>query len=153
MQALREQIWQLFAPVLEEHAVDFVDLELRGSARNILIKTYIDVPGGIKIKQCAMLSRELSDVLEIAEVIPGDYRLEVSSPGLDRPLRTERDFFRNIGRNVQISVSGESGKLLQYAGEIIDTSDGRVSIRKKSGEVVQFPVAEIQNARLQIKWS
>ena len=153
MQALREEIRKLFSPVLERHEVDFVDLELRGSAKNVLIKVFVDIPGGIKIAQCAALSNELRDVLDIANLIEHNYRLEVSSPGLDRPLRTERDFFRNIGREVELRLGDVESGVTKMAGVILDAKDGQVIIRKKDGETETIPVAEIKKALLQIKWS
>lgn len=93
-----EYLRKLIEPLLEEHRIELVDLELAGGR----LRIFLDKEGGIGVDDCARMSRTISDVLDIEDPIGGKYVLEVSSPGLDRPLRTSRDFARSIGKKVKI---------------------------------------------------
>src|SRR6266852_8805006 len=84
-------------PVLRDHGLTLVDLEWRPRRPRGVLRLYVDKPGGVGIGDCERLSRELGDVLDAAAVIDGGYDLEVSSPGLDRQLRKEREFRWAVG--------------------------------------------------------
>ncbi|MDQ7052708.1 MAG: ribosome maturation factor RimP [candidate division KSB1 bacterium] len=151
MDALLTKLRQIIEPILEENAVDLVDLEVRGSKRNLLLRVFVDVPGGISINECVRLSREFEDAIEMENLIPGPYRLEVSSPGIDRPLKTERDFQRNIGRLVEIQILKED-KLQKVRGDILSAEKDHVKIQQEDGDIVEFPISAIHKALIQIKW-
>jgi len=154
MQKITEKIHALFLPIFKRQDVDFVDLEIHGSAKNLVIKVFADVPGGIKIGECAALSSELRDELEIANIIQNNgFRLEVSSPGLDRPLKTNRDFFRNIGRYAEFTLGQEMRGGDKIAGEIVRAEDDRIEIRIENEELVEIPLENVKRAMLQIKWA
>ncbi len=151
MDALITKLRQIIEPILEENAVDLVDLEVRGSKRNLLLRVFVDVPGGISINECVRLSREFEDAIEMENLIPGPYRLEVSSPGIDRPLKTERDFQRNIGRLVEIQIQKED-QLQKVLGDILSAENDHVKIQQENGAIVEFPIYAIHKAVIQIKW-
>ncbi len=151
MDALIEKLRELIEPILEANAVDLVDLEVRGSKRNLLLRIFVDVPGGISINECVRLSREFEDAIEMENLIPGAYRLEVSSPGIDRPLKTVRDFQRNIGRLVEIQVY-EEDQLQKFRGDILQAEDASIKIQQENGDVIDIPIDRIHKALIQIKW-
>ncbi len=151
MDALIEKLRELIEPILEANAVDLVDLEVRGSKRNLLLRIFVDVPGGISINECVRLSREFEDAIEMENLIPGAYRLEVSSPGIDRPLKTVRDFQRNIGRLVEIQVY-EEDRLQKFRGDILQAEDASIKIQQENGDVIDIPIDRIHKALIQIKW-
>lgn len=151
MDALIEKLRELIEPILEANAVDLVDLEVRGSKRNLLLRIFVDVPGGISINECVRLSREFEDAIEMENLIPGAYRLEVSSPGIDRPLKTVRDFQRNIGRLVEIQVY-EEDQLQKFRGDILQAEDASIKIQQENGDVIEIPIDRIHKALIQIKW-
>jgi ribosome maturation factor RimP len=154
MQKIREKIRQIFSPILEKHDIDFVDLEVHGSQKNFVIKAFVDEPGGITIEKCARLNSEMRDALDIADVISDrNYRLEVSSPGLDRPLITSRDFFRNIGRHVEICYSIDDNQEKKLSGKIAKVDDKGISFELDLGKQVTILPANIKRAVLQIKLS
>jgi len=143
---------RLVEPIVEENGVELVDLEVKGSARVILIRVFVDVAGGIRIDDCVRLSRLIEDAIEIENLIPGQYRLEVSSPGLDRPLRTARDFQRNIGRLVEIRYSPSVDETRIESGDILKADETSVTILNQNQQSITIPLAQIKKALIQIKW-
>ena len=88
------QVTELLQPLLDEKGLELVELEFNKVGRGYLLRVFIDKPGGGNLDDCADLSRELSVQLDVEDCIPGRYNLEVSSPGRNRPLKSERDFIR-----------------------------------------------------------
>ena len=91
---LRSALMSLVGPVVEDHDAELVDIELRGSANHRTVKILVHRDPGILLDDCEAISREVGDLFDIEDPVPGRYRLEVTSPGLDRPLTTDRDFQR-----------------------------------------------------------
>lgn len=150
MTQLIDTLRALFRPVLEGEAVDLIELQVKGDSRNPVIKVFVDVPGGITLKQCEDLTRQFLDILDMEDVVPGRYRLEVSSPGADRPLRTLDDFFRNIGKFVRLRIQ-EGDTVRSLEGKILKSADGVVEIQAKSG-AVEIPVSKIKEGRIKLPW-
>lgn len=152
MHDLTAKIEDVFRSVLEEQDVELVDLEIKGSMRNPVIRIFVDEPGGISIGRCVALSRELNQVLEFAAILQGNYRLEVSSPGVDRPLKKASDFARNVGRIVKVTYkTAETGTQTQ-TGKIVHVEDDTVTILA-DGDEIMLTVAQIESASIQIQWS
>ena len=105
----------------ERAKVDLIEKDLFSVGRRKILRIFIDKDGGVSVENCASVSRYLSEELdkeENAEVIEGAYTIEVSSPGLDRPLKTKRDFERNLGRMLKVSQKGKIIKgILKSADE------------------------------------
>ncbi|MDZ7332044.1 MAG: ribosome maturation factor RimP [candidate division KSB1 bacterium] len=125
---LLNEIKNLILPILTSHQVDFIDLELKGRVGAQVLRVFVDTDGGITLDQCVILSREISDALDRRDILPGRYRLEVSSPGLDRPLKSMRDFQRNLGRQVKIKYLDEGGNSVTVIGQIEGVDDDAVVI-------------------------
>ena len=122
---------ELLIPILEKYEFELVDVEYVKEAGTWYLRAYIDKPGGIAINDCEVVSRELSDLLDQKDFIDDSYILEVSSPGLGRPLKKERDFARSIGAEVEIRtyrmVEGRkefTGVLEEYDSESVTVSCG-----------------------------
>ena len=150
MDILHDKLHALIAPILQNHQVDFVALELKGSKQNQLVRVVVDQDGGIPLDTCTVISRALSAELEVADLMPGRYRLEVSSPGTDWPLKTARDFARNRGRLVQVEYR-QDGNVMQIEGNIELVTEAAVTIASANGSVV-VPLASVQVGKLQLKW-
>ena len=93
---------EILAPIIEEHEFELVDVEYVKEGGTWYLRAYIDKPGGITIDDCETVSRRLSDILDEKDYIEDAYILEVSSPGLGRPLRKEKDFKRSLGEVVEL---------------------------------------------------
>ena len=104
--AFQRKLEALILPILEERNFELVELHVSGSQRRKLVRLYVDGPQGITIGECAEVSREVGNVFDTYDLIAGMYTLEVSSPGLTRPLKTDRDFQRVMGKDLQLDVTG-----------------------------------------------
>ena len=97
-QEIVDKITQMVQPIAQESSLELVEVELRPSGKRWLLRVYIDREGGVTIADCERVSRELSRTLDVEDVIDHPYALEVSSPGLTRPLKKKTDFERFRGR-------------------------------------------------------
>jgi ribosome maturation factor RimP len=150
MDILYDKLRSLIAPVLQSFNADFVALELKGSKQNLVVRVIADQEGGITLQTCAAVSRALSDELDVADILPGRYRLEVSSPGVDRPLQTMRDFQRNIGRQAHLRYQ-QGEKIESVEGSIQAVSDAEVAIAS-GNDIISIPLSAIALAKLKLKW-
>ena len=147
---LHNKLNALIAPVLQNLNVDFIALELKGSKTNLVVRVIADQDGGISLPTCAAISRALSEQLDVADLIPGRYRLEVSSPGVDWPLKAARDFQRHLGREVSLRYrDGEAVTTVE--GTIQTVSDAEIVIAEKSRNV-SIPLPQIEVGKLKLKW-
>lgn len=145
-----ERLNELILPVLDEMNVELVELSFRGGRNNRLLRLFVDTESGITVEECRRVSQAVSDILDTEDIIPDRYRLEVSSPGVDRPLTTERDFLRNLGREVSFQVgSDEENRKVQ--GIIKTVQDEKVTIQVKQKQE-EIPIQSIQNAKVVLKW-
>jgi ribosome maturation factor RimP len=144
-EALRERVRSLAEPVLARHEAELVELAVK-RGRTQLVRVVADREGGIDLDTCARVSEELSRMLDADDPIVGRYTLEVTSPGLDRPLRTPADFRRALGRRVRIVLAQS-----QHEGTLEDVGDERVRVATDKGPV-ETPLAQIANAKIVLPW-
>ena len=140
------RIEKVIQPVLEEHGLELVDLDCRGVRPRAVLRVFVDKVGGVRVADCERLSRELGDILDVAGVIEGAYDLEVSSPGLDRPLRKEREFRWALGKPVRCWVAGGE----EFAGRLAEVADERL-VLERAGHRVEVSRAALAKARLDIE--
>ena len=145
MDDLEERVRSLVEPVLARHGADLVDLQvLRG--RTQLVRVVADRHGGIDLDTCAKVSEEVSRMLDVDDPIEGRYTLEVTSPGLDRPLRTPADFRRNVGKQVRIVRARD-----QVEGVIERVAEDAVVVIR-GGERLEVALADIAKAIIVLPW-
>ncbi len=126
------KIQDIIEPVLESLGFELVDVQLRTEPIGLVLRVIIYKDSGISVGDCSTVSRELGPLLEVEDVISKAYHLEVSSPGLDRPLTTERDFSRNIGKKITLTIKGDAeqkkkgvtGTIKSCASEILEVAVG-----------------------------
>lgn len=106
----------LLMPLMEQHRFELVDVEFVRETGNWFLRAYIDKPGGITIDDCELISRALSDELDEKNFIEESYILEVSSPGLGRPLKKEKDFIRSQGESVEVKLFRPVDKQKEFTG-------------------------------------
>ena len=106
----------LLMPLMEAHQFELVDVEFVKEAGTWFLRAYIDKPGGITIDDCEVISRALSDLLDEKDFIEEAYILEVSSPGLGRPLKKDKDFDRSLGESVEVRLFKAIDKQKEFAG-------------------------------------
>lgn len=153
---LQRQLESLIVPIAEDFRYELVDLELKSEGGGFVLRIFIDKPGGVTLDDCVAMSREAGAILEIEDPIKSGYRLEVSSPGLDRPLKKPADFERFAGSKVKVKSHNlidpdERGHLRKtFIGTLLGLDANRVKIEQddKRGGVVMIPLDEINTANL-----
>lgn len=134
-----EQTEQLVTPIVNKNNFELVDVEYVKEAGNWFLRVYIDKEGGITIDDCELVSRALSEQLDKKDFIEDSYILEVSSPGLGRPLKKEKDFERNIGKEVEIRLFQAINKQKEYIGVLTsyDKDTVTVELEEESSLTIQ----------------
>jgi len=147
--AQRSDLEALFGPTLEAMGYELVGVEYQGGGRGGLLRLYIDAEQGITLDDCARVSHQVSGLLDVEDPVPGQYRLEVSSPGLDRPLFRLEHYARFIGRKVRLRLREPRGERRKFEGVIERVEDSQVVIRREEEPVeLVLDVADIDKANL-----
>lgn len=149
---IEDVITDLVQPIVEKHSFELVDVEFVKEAGNWYLRVYIDKPQGITIDDCQTVSEELSDEIDKTDPIEQSYFLEVSSPGLERPLKKDKDFQRFKGEQVEIKVYEPIEGKKVFEGELLGLKDGIISIRTADGNVAEFPQDKTALVRRMIKF-
>lgn len=149
----KEKLSSLAGQIAEAHGLELVEVELFRAGRREVLRVYLDKPGGISLGDCAEASRELSDLLDADELFPEAYTLEVSSPGLDRPLRTPRDWARRVGEFVRIHLSEPVEGKRTWIGKLTQSGDdAAVLAPEKGGPEITIPYRAVQLARVDVRF-
>jgi ribosome maturation factor RimP len=130
---------------------EVVDVEYVKEAGEYYLRVYIDKEGGISLNDCEEVSRALSEILDVKDPIKENYFLEVSSPGLDRPLKKDKDFVRYSGRDVEIKLYKPLNGSKQFEGELVGLEDNNIKVIIDDNEVL-FNKKEVALVRLAIKF-
>lgn len=142
-----EIVTDLAESVVKKHLFELVDVEYVKEGPNWYLRIYIDKPGGITIDDCKAVSEEVSDLLDREDPIPQSYFLEVSSPGLERPLKKDSDFEKFKGELVEVKLfKAINGKKI-YTGELIGLIDNKIVISQETGETIKFEREEVSLVR------
>jgi ribosome maturation factor RimP len=152
MQPHEERIWQLAEPLVSSEGMELVLAECLKMPSRWLVRIFIDREGGVTVDDCALISNQLGDLLDVHDVPPGPYNLEVSSPGLDRPLHRDPDFLKYRGSRVRFRLGEKiegrrnfSALLLDYE----DGGDGKVLIVQADGKIFRIPRKAVIKANLE----
>src|SRR5262249_23670313 len=137
-------IEETVAPVIGDHGLELVDLDWRGARPPGVLRLYVGQPGGVGLGGCERLSRELGDVLDAAAVIDGGYDLEVSSPGLDRQLKKDREYRWALGKQIHCWLAGGA----EIQGRLAEVTTERL-VLERGGERTEVGRAAVTKARLE----
>jgi ribosome maturation factor RimP len=144
-----ERVRAIADSILPEVGLELVDVEFRREAPGWVLRLYIDRPEGVTLEDCQRVSEELGDHLDVAALIDHPYHLEVSSPGLDRPLTRDGDFLRFAGREARISTREALDGRKTFRGRLAGLEAGRVLLDLPEGARVAIPRGLILKARLE----
>ena len=133
---------ELVRPIVEEQGFELVDVEYVKEGGTMYLRAYIDKPGGIAVNDCETVSRALSDLLDKEDYIADSYILEVSSPGLGRPLKKEKDFKRSVGKAVEIRLYRAVDRKKEFEGILTAYDDQSVTIEQEDGTEQRMSVRE-----------
>ena len=144
--SMEERLTVIIDPVVTEYGCELVELQLVQRKANALVRVLVDKPGGVTIADCTAVSRQVSFLLETSDPLEGRYTLEVSSPGLDRPLVTPADFRRKVGETVRLFVSNSQGNS-ERLGEIVQVDDQTLTLMTGDGEE-RCPLGDIVKGKI-----
>jgi len=135
-------------PLLQSEGCEFVDVEYRREGRGWVLRLFLDKPGGVTLDDCQRVSEQVGDLLDVEDLIPTAYTLEVSSPGLDRPLKRPEDFVRFAGRAVRVSTVTPVEGQHHFAGTLRGCEGEVVLLELAGSRLVRIPRGAISRARL-----
>ena len=139
---------ELIMPIIEQNQFELVDVEYVKEVGNWYLRAYIDKPGGITVDDCEVVSRALSDLLDKHDFIEDAYVLEVSSPGLGRPLKKEKDFARSIGEEVDVRTFRAISHQKEFTGILRDYDKEKIVLEMEDQELLEIARADIALIRL-----
>lgn len=146
---LTSTLRDIVAPIVVSDEVDLVDVEVKGPPNRRLVRVTADAAGGLDIDRIADISRRVGDALDTADAITGSWTLEVTSPGVDRPLTTARDFARQRGRDVRLVLADPEAD--DVVGTVVEASDDSVTLTL-DGAAQTYPLADVDHGRVELPW-
>jgi ribosome maturation factor RimP len=146
-----QRIRNIVLPILENTSIELLDVRLLTERGRRVLRLYIDKPGGVDLHDCTMVSREVSMLLDVNDLIPKRYTLEISSPGMDWPLQTPSDFRRNVGRLLKVTAQDPSGGTRTMVGNLVSCEEEGITLEVE-GERISISRESIVTARLQPKF-
>jgi ribosome maturation factor RimP len=149
--SVTESIAELVTPTLIENRLELVDVEYKKEGKNWFLRIFIDKEGGVTVDDCTRVSRQIGDLIEVEEVVPSSYTLEVSSPGLDRPLKKEEDFLRFKGKRAHVTTYTPIHEQKNFKGTILDFQED-VLFLEIDRQRVEIPRNQIAKAKLEIEF-
>ena len=149
----RDRIRQLVAEVIEGQGYELVEFELKGGGRNGILRVFIDKPAGISHQDCELVSEQLGTVLDVEDLIPFAYTLEVSSPGLDRKLVKDSDYTRFEGKLAKIQTRVALQNQKTFKGRLRGLQGDSILLELPKGGLIEIPRDVIQEARLEVDWA
>ena len=145
-----KELEQLLTPLLEKELAELVDLQYVSEAGGKVLRVFVDKEGGIKLSDCEYLSNRIGECLDEANIIPDSYVLEVSSPGLDRILKSEKDFVKFLGKKARVTTYVPVGGQKNFLGLIVSCTAEKLVISDESSEKqVEIELQMIARARLE----
>ncbi len=150
---VRAVVLALAEPLAAQRGLTVVDVEYHGGRREALVRIVLHRAGGVDLDDVEGFHRAFEPLLDAADPIPGAYTLEVSSPGAERPLRTERDFTIFSGRAVRLAAREVVDGRREWSGQLLGVDDGavRIACGPDDGDIVAVPLAQIAWAKLRLE--
>lgn len=150
MDDIKQKILELARQVADEQGLEVFDIELLGKGK-LLLRVVIDKEGGVTLDDCERFSKSFGSVLDVEDLFPGPYTLEISSPGLDRPLKGIKDFEKNIGKLIRIATVEKIENQRFFIGRIMKVDSDFVKLLVNKREI-DIPFEKISKARLEVEF-
>jgi ribosome maturation factor RimP len=151
---VRNEVVELAAPMADELGYEVVDVEFVPARGRAVVRVFLDRPGGVTLDDCARFSRRLGDLLEMNQTLPGAYVIEVSSPGIERRLRTAEHFRRFLGRRARVDAHTPVDGRRHVEGVLRAAADDAVTLALDGGGTWTVPLAAVKSAHLIVDpWS
>jgi len=154
-QAYKDKIKQLVEPVIESEDMELIDVECLKMKSRWIVRIYMDREAGVTLDDCCEISNQVGDILDIHDVLPGSYTLEVSSPGLARPLVRDKDFMKYRGCKVHVRVAEKLEGIKNFRGKLVDFCEeegNKVLVVNMAGKVYRIPRELVVKANLEYEF-
>ncbi len=145
------RIAKIVEPVLSNDGLELVGIEYRRESHGLVLRLYIDKEGGITVDDCTRVNKEVGRILDIEDLVYSSYTLEVSSPGLTRPLKTEKDFKKYQNHLIRLKTIEPIENRRQFKGRLLKMQEEGIEI-ETDGEVFHIPLASIAKANLELEF-
>jgi ribosome maturation factor RimP len=148
-QEILDRVRVMVDPILSTQGMELVEVEYRREGKGWVLRLYIDKEGGVTVEDCSRVSQEVGRSLDVEDFISTPYTLEVSSPGLTRPLKSERDFIKYRNHLIRLKTIDPIQNRRQFKGKLIGVSENRIEI-EVAGGIFQIPLPNVAKANLEI---
>jgi len=154
MDATVTRVWELAAPLVKSEGMEIVDIEFRyeGSRGGKVLRLYLDKEGGPNVDDLSRVSHQLSELLDTQDVVPGTYTLEVSSPGINRPLKRPEHFARFVGKRIRVRTRDSIDGRRSFLGTLQEVLENQITL-KQEGAQYQIPFVVIEKSNYEHDWS
>ena len=142
-----KEVTALIEPILDDMEIELVDIEFLSEQGRWVLRIYVDQSGGITLDACARVSREIDDLIEVKDIFHQGYVLEVSSPGLNRPLKKEKDFEKAVGKKIKIRMVTPLKGQRNFRGSLRSFQDGILCLSVKD-DLILLPYGDVEKANL-----
>jgi ribosome maturation factor RimP len=146
---VERDVERLISPILARNQMELVDVTYRLEGGRWVLRVFMDKPGGVNLQDCAFISHQIEDLIEVEDIIPQRYFLEVSSPGLDRVLKKEADFQRFCGEMAKVKTRDAVEGRRNFKARILRCEQGVLEVEDTEGRRFAFSLDEIEKARLE----
>lgn len=151
MTSLIEKIEQVIIPIIESHNAFLIDIVYRGERGSKILEIFIDNVAGVTPGLCSEISRDAAKALDAADLIADKYFLNVSSPGLNRPLKLLKQYYKHIGHTLEIKT--QTGNELKIIfGQLIEVKENLITLKNNTEEILSFEFKDIIEARIKTPW-
>jgi ribosome maturation factor RimP len=151
IEELQDKVAKMIEPVINDLGIDLVDIDLKKMGSKALLRVYIETDAGITIDNCEQVSREVSATLDVEDPIPYAYVLEVSSPGLERPLKKPADFIRFKGNMVRVVTRKAIDKQTFFIGTLSEATDHEIVLNLPKDKEITITYDNISSSRLEVE--
>jgi len=149
--SVTDRIKELISPLLGEQGIELVEMAYKREHKRMALRLFVDKAGGITLDECALLNDKIGALLDKDDVIATSYTLEVSSPGLDRPLMTRQDFLRRVGEKMEVFLNSPLNDKVSYFGILREVGDDSISVELKKSESIQIPLNIVNKGKVKIE--
>ena len=148
---LTDALWDIIEPIVSSEGMELVAIDYVRESHGWVLRLYVDTPSGVTIDHCARLSRQLGDVLDVKDIVPHAYTLEVSSPGLNRILKKEKDFLTYRGEVITVKTSEPVEQRKKFQGKLLECTEGTIILKADNREV-RIPLSLIVKAQIKYEF-
>ncbi len=149
---LQERLREIAEKIADEQGATLIDVEVKGDSSGALFLIYADTDAGITLGECVEMSRAIQDEVDMEDGFPQRYRLEVSSPGLTRPLTTDFQLKKNMGKTVSVRYMDEQGKTQKISGDLAGFTPESLDIKLKDGLLRSLDRINVKSIKIKLQW-